>query len=601
MPVEPFEILKLILGLFIIIAPGFLWSFIFSKKLSHFERIIFGFISGLGLLTCLTFLLNIFFSVKITQSLIFIIYAIYAIPIFIIYGLSVYKYGFPKISFKPTNIKYVWLLAILIFVFFMMFLPHLANNYYLPFHVDEWIHWSYTDSVMISGQSTFVSPYTGTGQVIDPEIGFHIATSSIHWMTGANLLTIFVFMPAIIGVFISMTVFNIGERSKRKFGLEAAFFIAFIPTTCRHLGPSFYVAVSMGLLILVYVIWLAQLKKTQGALFISAFVFFMFIVHPVTAFAGSIILLIYSVLLVFDKKYYIAFLTVLFSVLPVLVIYYLSTRWEVVMQMFIDSLSGKEYMQNLPAIWIDFEYLGVLIWVLFVIGTYFCFIRGGSLKRTLSLSAIAFILIIGLYFQFNYGLPIIYDRAFMYLYVLAAIVAGIGLSEIRRIVYELRTSKKYKHYFKRVKNIEVIAPLLICIIIILIAVPAHSNIGYYQMIDEEEYEAFVWIDENIQDYIDMNSSYTKGAVHPYKASPFAAVTGMYIVSSSMHPKLYETLWLDMYNFVEKNCSNTAFLDNHKISVVYGNCNNNDNLTMVYPGVYVYNKVVIDGISVVIDT
>jgi len=47
MPVEPFEFAKLILGIIIITIPGYLWSYIFSKKLTHSERIMFGFIIGL--------------------------------------------------------------------------------------------------------------------------------------------------------------------------------------------------------------------------------------------------------------------------------------------------------------------------------------------------------------------------------------------------------------------------------------------------------------------------------------------------------------------------------------------------------------------------
>lgn len=586
MPVEPFEIIKLIIGIIIITIPGYLWSYIFSKKLTHLERFVFGFMLGLGFLTCATFLLNVFFDILITQTLIFILYAFYAIPVFILYGLSVYKFGIPKIHFKPINIKFVWLLVILGFAFFMMFLPHLSNNYYLPFHVDEWIHWSYSSAVIESGQSTFLNPYTGGGNIANPEIGFHIATCCLKWLSGANLLTVFLFMPAIIGVFISLTVFNIGERSKRKFGLEAAFLIAFIPTTCRHLGPSFYVAVTLGLLILVFVIWLGQLKKIQSALFLSAFIFFMFIVHPVTALAGSIILLIYTVFLVFDKKYKVALFTVLFSVLPVLIIYYVSTRWDFVMEMFMESLHGKEYLQTLPPIWVPFEYLGVLTWVLFVLGAYFCFIRGGSLKRTMGFSAIAFIVLIGLYYQLGYGLPIIYDRAFLYLYVLVTLVAAVGLSELRKLVIDIKKDPRFKRYKKNLKNLEFTLPIAICIIIVLIAVPSHMGIGYYQMISEEDYEAFVWIEDNIDSFRDVNHSYNRGAVHPFKASPFSAVTGLYIVSSNMHPIYGINLHTKMEKFLRDKCVDTGFLDSYKIGVIYGDCDN-DNLTIIHPNVYLY--------------
>ena len=65
MPIEPFEMFKLAIGLIIITIPGFLWSFIFSKKLTIFERIIFGFIISLALLTLSSYFFNIVFHLKI--------------------------------------------------------------------------------------------------------------------------------------------------------------------------------------------------------------------------------------------------------------------------------------------------------------------------------------------------------------------------------------------------------------------------------------------------------------------------------------------------------------------------------------------------------
>lgn len=586
MPVEAFEIIKLILGLIIITIPGYLWSFYFSEKLSQTERIVFGFMTSLAILTCLTFLLNIFSGVRITQNLVTIIYLLYSIPVFILYIISAYKYGLPKINLKPFNIKYVWLILILAFVFFMTLLPHIVNNYYLPFHVDEWEHWQYTRGVIENGATSFPNPYTGKGSMAHPEIGFHISTACLKWISGTNLLTIFLFMPAIMGILMSLTVFNIGERSNRKFGLEAAFLMAFIPTTCRGLGPSFYVAVTMGLLILIFVIWLAQFKQIQSAMFISPFIFFMFIVHPVTAIAGAIILLTFSIFFIIEKKYKTAFWTIIFSVLPVILVYYFSTRWNIWIEYLLDSLQGEEYLANLPEIWITFEYFGIIGWALFIIGIYFSFTKGDSLKRTLSFSAIAFIAIIALYTQFSYGLPIIYDRIFLYLYVMIAIIGGVGLSEFRKNVGAVTKIPKLKKYFKKLKNIEVTIPLITCVIIIFIALPVHVDTGYYKLISEQDYETFVWIDENLDYYKDENHTYDRGAINPFKASPFSAITGLHIIASSMHPLQGEKIWGDMYSFLGNECRDTSFITRYKIGLIYGDCENS-NLTMIYPDVYVY--------------
>ena len=256
------------------------------------------------------------------------------------------------------------LIFLLFFSFIMIFLPHIVNNHYLPFHVDEWIHWSYSREVISTGLPEFTNPWVGKGLSSNPEIGFHISTTCIHYLSGANLLTIFLFMPLIMGVIGGLIAFNIGERSKRKFGLEAAFLIAFIPTTVRYLGPKFYVAVSMGLLILIFIIWLAQLKLIQATPILSFMVLFTFFIHPVTALACIAFLLIYSLFLTIEKRFKIAFLTAIFSVLPFLIFFLLSTRWDNLAEDFFKALSGEEYLLGLPRIWISFEHLGILTWIL---------------------------------------------------------------------------------------------------------------------------------------------------------------------------------------------------------------------------------------------
>jgi len=256
------------------------------------------------------------------------------------------------------------------------------------------------------------------------------------------------------------------------------------------------------------------------------------------------------------------------------------------MEWFIASIQGKEYLSSLPPIWVTFEYLGILTWALFVIGVYFSFTRGGSLKRTMSLSAISFIIIIGLYYQYNYGMSIIYDRSFMYLYVFVTLLAGLGLSEIRKSLVELKNKPGFKKHIKNTRNLELAIPISICIVILLIAVPTHMDIGYYQLITEDDYKAFDWIDKNIDNYRDVNHTYDRAAVDPFKASPFSAVTGLYIVSSSMHPLYGYDLRIKMQTFLNNKCVDTSFLDKYKISVVYGE-SNNINLTQVYQDVYLY--------------
>lgn len=590
MPLDLYEFIKLLTGIFIIIVPGYLWSFLFSKHLTCLERFVFGFVIGIGVLISALFIFNIIFDAKITQTFTILLFILYTVPVLVLYGLHIYRFGLPTIDFTPIkNKKFLILAGILLFTAFMTFLPHLSNSYFLPFHVDEWIHWSYSRAVMEGGSISFANPYTGIGTIANTEIGFHLATSCIKWLTGCNLLTIFLFMPTVIGIFVSLTAFNIGERSKRKFGLESAFLVGFIPTTIRFLGPSFYVAVTLGLLLLIFIIWVGQLKKMQGALLMVICAWLMFIVHPPTALAGIIIMFIFSVFLAIGKEYKIALLTGIFSLISVLSIfisYYFTETWDRYVEMFLQATYGKEYLLGLPEIWVNFEYLGILTWVLFVIGAYYSISIGRSLKRTLSFSSIMFIIIIGFYTKFNYGIPIIYERTFLYLFLLVTLVAGVGLSELRKAIEIIAKKNTFKKFKQLSKNSGYILTIAICGSLLLITVPVHVEIPYYQMIDEKDYEAFIWIENNIDDYRDENHSYEKAAVHPFKASPFSAITGLYTISSTMHPLYGYELHIDMGKFLNEKCVNTSFLEQHGLSVIYGHCDN-EYSEEVYENVYLY--------------
>ena len=588
MPIEPFEIIKLAAGIVILTIPGYLWSYMFSKKLSLFERIVFGFILSIVVLTLGSYFFNAFFDFKITAIFTIVFYLIYTIPVVILYAISIYRFGLPKIKIKPLNMKYLMLILLLFFNFLMIFLPHILNNHYLPFHVDEWIHWSNTQGIVDSGYTAFTNRYIGVGITASPEVGFHISTTSIHFLSGANLLTIFLFMPVLIGLLMCLTAFNIGERSKRKFGLEAAFLISFIPTTARYMGPKFYVAVSLGLLLLIFIIWVSQLKQIQFTPLLTLFVIFTFFVHPVSALACVVFVLIYSCFLAIEKNYRISFLIVIFSTLPFIIFLILSTRWTMFIDYFMNALSGEEFLLGLPRIWLSFDHLGTLTWGLFIIGSYFSFTRGNAIKKTLSFLALVFILVIGLYDIGGYGFPIIYERTFLFLLIPVILIAGLGLREIRSLIVKVSKDKRFKKYKYELKNIKTGTPVAICLVILIIGLNAHANINYYMQIDEQDYETFIWIRENIDEYRDENNTIKKAALNPFKASPFSAITGLNIFSSNMHPTYGLNNQYKTYDFLNNKCKDTKFLDRYKIDLVYGNCEN-ENLTKIYEKVYLYLK------------
>jgi len=204
----------------------------------------------------------------------------------------------------------------------------------------------------------------------------------------------------------------------------------------------------------------------------------------------------------------------------------------------------------------------------------------------MSFSAIAFIIIIGFYIKLDYGTPIIYERSFLYLFVLVSLTAGVGLSELRKSIECIARKNIFKKYKRLSKNLRFIPPVAICMLLLITAAPTHMEIPYYQMIDEKEYDAFIWIQNHIEEYRDENHSFDRGAVHPFKASPFSAITGLYIISSSMHPVYGINLQNQMKKFLNEKCGKTSFLEQHRLSIIYGHCDN-EYLTEIYENVFLY--------------
>ena len=114
MPIEINELIKLIIGIFIITIPGYFLSFLLKDKLTQLERFIFGFVVGIGILTYLLFILNILLNIKITQNVTIIIYTIYTVIVIILYLLKNYKYGLLKINLKIIKNKKIILLGLIL-------------------------------------------------------------------------------------------------------------------------------------------------------------------------------------------------------------------------------------------------------------------------------------------------------------------------------------------------------------------------------------------------------------------------------------------------------------------------------------------------------
>jgi uncharacterized membrane protein YidH (DUF202 family) len=154
-------------GLFLLLLPGFLLSFLFfkSREITLLERLPLGFALGITLVTFALYLANKFCGLKI--NLLTSLLTIGIITIVIILAL-ILKFGKspPKEPVKPDEIrpkKEVWqsiaLGLVLAFAFFMAFIPHLSYQY--PLHIDEWFQVTRTQALLQAQSITFTDSFLG--------------------------------------------------------------------------------------------------------------------------------------------------------------------------------------------------------------------------------------------------------------------------------------------------------------------------------------------------------------------------------------------------------------------------------------------------------
>ena len=120
--------------------------------------------------------------------------------------------------------------------------------------------------------------------------------------------------------------------------------------------------------------------------------------------------------------------------------------------------------------------------------------------------------------------------------------------------------------------------LVLVSITLFITIQERQDIPYYHMIDDKDYEAFVWIKETV------GEQYDRAILDPWKGTPFTAVTGRYIYTRiHAFPTDKDQ---EARSFLEEGYTDTAFLREHSVSIVYteGECQNPD-LTEVRDHVY----------------
>jgi len=447
---------------------------------------------------------------------------------------------------RMPRLDYLMLLPILGLAFYIAFIPH--QGYPYPLHVDEWVHLIRSKGLVETGSITFPGSFL-------LEVGFHLFWGVFQTISGISWMDIFRYFPGIIFIITVLSVYILARREG--FGLEAAFFTCLIPTTVGTLGPAFLVPTSMGLLFTPLILFLAfNFRTVWSYLLIFILISFLLSIHAPSAICPIIVLTPY-ILLNLKGNFKHSLGLILIFVIPFLVV----SPW--IFNLLLPTAKSLLTPQpvtgfvQLPRVIQTYGYLPLAFCLL---GAFLLAIRGGKKNYGLVLGLLTLLLMLVTFFTFHYGVSIMYERGLTYMMLMVSIVAGAGLMGVKNLKLPARLSTRLKVPLIIRQNVGRFLCLVLIGITLAITIPDRLDSPYYYMIDEEDYQAFVWIKDNI------NEDYEKAILDPWKATAFTAITDKNIYTRiHAYPMDIDN---EAYAFLRSGSADTTFLRKNGLSVIY---------------------------------
>jgi hypothetical protein len=472
---------------------------------------------------------------------------------------------------------YLKLVPILGLAFYIAFIPNLDYPY--PIHIDEWVHLAYSNAMLQSGSAMFTDPFFGeatTGFGFHMEAGFHVFWGVFKGISGISWLTIFRYFPSIIFMFTVLSVYILARREG--YGWEAALLTCLIPTTVGIMGPAFLIPVAMGLPFIplsLFIIFNCKTAWSYPVLFI--FTLILMIVHAASA-ACLIIILVPYILLNLKGNFKHSLAIALALAVPFLMT--LPWTYDLIMSTAKSLLAPQPLpaFHDLPRLIKIYGYLPIAATL---IGTAVLSIKGSKKDYSLVLGLMALLLMLATFYTLHYGVSIIWLRGILFTLLMMSTVAGAGLMSLRKLELPGTTGIGLR------KNlITQCIGILLCLVFIgatlTIAIPDRQDTPYYHMIGTADYDAFVWIRDNV------DASYEKAILDPWKATAFTAITQRHVYTRiHTNPRAKDE---KASAFLKNGCVDTNLLNENDITIVYSQepCSNPD-LVEVRKNVYLLKE------------
>lgn len=456
---------------------------------------------------------------------------------------------------KTFNFKKdIWLILILIIGGILTFYPHL--DYPFLFHVDEWFHIAQAKQIALGSP---VNWYTGEAFSLGLEQGWHGLLAGIYLLFHPSskqwiILPIILHILAIFSTYLFISRFF--DKTK---GLISSFLIAILPTNNTIGGPVFLIPVNLSLIIipitLLFAFNLVKIKPLYNYLIILILTTFLLYAHAPSAIVLLLILFFKTLFLICSKDR--SERTEGFHLIIVLFISVLLSLPNFLNEILTRGFSSITFNFYIKLNEIFLLY-GIVPTVFFIIGFYFA--SKGKSKELWSLLLTTLFLLVNIVIFARIGMNILlpYQRTFIPLFLLMAIIGSIGFSKVLEIKEPMKKA----------------GPILFIVLIVMtgvFAVNTNLNYNYYQIIDDVDNENAEWIQENTEINAVM-------ICDPWKARALAPIAERHVYVVTPFGPIEEDLDRveEATTFLNNGCRNTSFLIENNISIVYArgyNCYN----------------------------
>jgi hypothetical protein len=419
-----------------------------------------------------------------------------------------------------AGVQLLLLALVMGFAFYTSLIPRL--DYAYPIHQDEWTHLAEARSIVATGDVPLNDAVSGAARDAPyPEAGYHVFLAELKLLTGLDWESLFRYLPSVVYSLTALAAYMFGRR--RGFGLEAALFASMIPTTVRFLGPAFAVPMALGLLFVPITAFLVtHLWGARGLpAVLVTFLLFLYIEHPPTALLLSLMLGIYGgfQLLRPALRRRAVRRRALAQIATVAVAVALSALPFIAYNHGFVAIAAEVEPPPRELLMVPggmMPRLGYLPPLLFFVGLWVLARSRLRSDKALIVAIAPVALFVAFYYATRMGPEVIYSRGVVWLSLVMLLVAALGTYHLRRFI-ALRIGRSWG------AGAPAFAAALVALAVLVPSAAfnlenRHEEV-YYHLLNEERYEDFVWIRDNVCSKGEL------ALVQPHLGRPFAAITG----------------------------------------------------------------------------